>query len=128
MVSESYKNIVIQSHQYIETSQFKMKICMLVAICLFLLFQYGHCKCSDFKKENKWGKWKCKPDNLKVQTKCSFHCSKVDHIGSLQIACGKDGEWHNEWNGTNLIVAKDDIEKYKDDCAGALARMNLLFN
>ena len=103
MVSDSYKNIVIQSHQYIETSRFKMKICMLVAICLFLLLQYGHCKCSDFKKENKWGKWKCKPENLKVKTECSFHSSKVDHIGSLKIACGEDGEWHNEWNGTNLI-------------------------
>ena len=102
-----------------------MKVTLLLSILFVLLFKKGQCQsnCKDFKRENRYGRWVCNPNNLGVGTKCSFQCSKVNHTGALKISCGDKGEWVAD--GFDGVLTATDLEFYMDDCEGALARSKL---
>ena len=92
-----------------------MKIFILVATFFIIMIQERHCKCKDFKNENIYGSWICKPNNIQVKTTCSFKCTKGGNMGSMQIKCGQDGKWkmvcHEDYN-----LRMKDIEMYKANC------------
>ena len=92
-----------------------MKIFILVATFFIIMIQERHCKCKDFKNENIYGSWICKPNNIQVKTTCSFKCTKGGNMGSMQIICGQDGKWKMVDNEDYNLRIKD-IEMYKANC------------